>query len=97
MQVTIGNFKIRPYNNGLCWEVWELREKKAGKDPSSPAEGRSWQFTGKYPTTFEQALKTVYEMTLRKYGEDGDPKAAMRQARQLTADIARIAKERESE
>lgn len=91
MNVTIGNFQIRPYRNGLCWEVWELREKKPKKGSSVPVEGKSWQFTGKYPTTFEHALQTVYEMTLRKYGEDGDLKTAMRQARQLSADIGRAA------
>lgn len=97
MEVTIGKFKIKPYQNGLCWEIWELRKAKPRKNDSStasvPADGELWQFTGKYPSSFESALQSVYELSLKKNGTAGDLKAAMHEARQLVDEIKRAAKE----
>lgn len=50
MEITVGKFKVKPYKNGLCWEVWELRPAKErgkadSKTASVPAEGELWQFT----------------------------------------------------
>ena len=96
MEITIGKFKIKPYQNNLCWEVWELRpvkERKADSEhAASPAEGEVWQFTGKYPSTFESALLTVYELSLKKNGTAGNLKDAMREARQLVEEIRREAR-----
>lgn len=96
MEITIGKFKIKPYQNNLCWEVWELRpvkERKADSETASvPSEGELWQFTGKYPTDLENALLAVYEMSLKKSGASGDLKAAMREVRQIAEEVKRAAR-----
>ena len=96
MEITVGNFKIKPYSNGLCWEIWELRpvkERKTDSETASvPAEGESWQFTGKYPSNLESALLSVYELSLKKNGTSGNLKDAMREARQIAEEIKRAAK-----
>lgn len=95
MEITIGKFKIKPYKNNLCWEVWELRPAKERKTDSKtvsvPAEGELWQFTGKYPTDLESALLTVYELSLKKSGASGDLKAAIREVRQIAEEVKRAA------
>ena len=88
MEITIGKFKVRPYHNGLCWEIWELRKAKA-KNGEEPASAETWQFTGKYPSTLESALLTVYELSLKKSSASGDLKSAMREARQICEEIKR--------
>lgn len=96
MEITIGKFKLKPYQNGLCWEVWELRPcKPKGKDSQSPspdAGGEAWQFTGKYPSDLESALLTVYELQLKKRDVSGDLKAALCEARQICEEIKRAAR-----
>lgn len=96
MEITVGKFKIKPYQNGLCWEIWELRPVKERKiDPataSGPAEGEVWQFTGKYPSSFEAALLSVYELSLKRNGTAGNLKDAMREPRQIAEEIKRAAK-----
>lgn len=96
MEITIGKFKIKPYQNNLCWEVWELRpakERKAdSKTTSVPAEGELWQFTGKYPTDLESAFLTVYEMMLKKHQATGDLKASIREVRQIAEEVKRAAR-----
>ena len=60
----IGNYRIKPYPNGLCWEIFEYRELK-------PKEGEprmDWVSLGLYPTNFGRALVIVYERILK----DGD-------------------------
>lgn len=93
MEITIGKFKLKPYQNGLCWEIWELRpvkeRKGASKAPSALAQGESWQFTGKYPSTLESALETVYELSLKRSSFRGELNAAMREARQIAEEIKR--------
>lgn len=96
MEITIGKFKIKPYQNNLCWEVWELRPAKERKTDSEtasvPAEGELWQFTGKYPSDLESALLTVYELSLKKSGFSGDLKAAIREVRQIAEEVKRTAR-----
>lgn len=97
MEITVGKFKVKPYQNGLCWEVWELRPAKErgktdSKTPSVPAEGELWQFTGKYPFDLESALLAVYEMSLKRSGASGDLKAAMREVRQIAEEVKRAAR-----
>lgn len=96
MEITIGKFKVKPYQNGLCWEIWELRQVKNRKTDSatdsSASEGESWQFTGKYPSTLEAALQSVYELSLKRNGTAGNLKDAMREARQICEEIKRAAK-----
>lgn len=91
MEITIGNFKIKPYSNGLCWEVWELRPAKK-KTANYDGPDEVWQFTDKYPSTFEHALLIVYELSLKRNGTAGNLKDAMREARQIAEEIKRAAK-----
>ena len=88
MEFTVGNFKVKPYKNSLCWEVWEFKsvKRKTGETEES------WVFTEKYPRTFEGALKTVFELSLMRSGKAGDLKDAMLEARSIAGEIRRAAK-----
>lgn len=73
----IGNYKIKPYQNGLCWEVFEYREVTANRGANKGKISMKWVSSGKYPTTFGHALEIVYESMLKE-GEqiiDGLPEA----------------------
>lgn len=89
MEITIGKFKVRPYQNNLCWEIWELRPAKPRKGAENTEEAEVWQFTGKYPADLERALLTVYELSLKKSSVSGDLKSAIREARQICEEIKR--------
>lgn len=57
-------YKITPYNNGLCYDLYEFREvisKRTGE-----SKGEQWAHTGKYPTSFAQALFLIYEMEVKR-------------------------------
>lgn len=63
MIVQVESFQIRPYSNGLCWEVWERRKwKPKGGGPTK--EG--WQSCGVYPSTLGHALFIVFERLLKQ-------------------------------
>lgn len=91
MEIIIGKFKVKPYQNNLCWEIWELRKAKP-KDGIETADTEAWQFAGKYPTDLENALLTVYELSLKKSGVSGDLRSAMREAHQICEEIKRAVK-----
>ena len=57
-------FEIRPYNNGLCWEIYEYKTVKPRKE--GEAEREEWVHTGKYPSTLGHALNIILEDLLRE-------------------------------
>ncbi len=60
MQITVGDYIIRPYQNGLCWTIdkWEDTEKKDG------SVARELKNIGKFPSSLESAINLVSEMLL---------------------------------
>ena len=54
-------YQIRPYSNGLCWEIFEYRtvQKRTGETVTD------WVSVGKYPQTLQHGLQIIYEMALK--------------------------------
>lgn len=61
MIIEIGNFQIRPYDNHLCWEIWQYRDVKT-RDGS---EKKAWMSENCYPQNLEQALLKVRERLMK--------------------------------
>lgn len=61
MQITIGDYVIRPYSNGLCWTIdhWEETKRRDGK---KEVELKNM---GKFPSSLESAVNLVAEMLLK--------------------------------
>ena len=57
-------FEVRPYGNGLCWEIFEYRKVKA----RDGHDYMDWVSTGKYPSTLGHALRIILDDLLK----DGD-------------------------
>ena len=57
-------FEIRPYGNGLCWEIFAYRKVKA----RDGHEYMDWVSTGKYPSTLGHGLRIILDDLLK----DGD-------------------------
>lgn len=60
----IGNYRIKPYENHLCWEIFEYREVTSNKGENKGKTAKKWVSAEKYPSTFGHALQIVYEMML---------------------------------
>ena len=60
MQITVGDYIIRPYQNGLCWTIdkWVDMEKKDG------SVARELKNIGKFPSSLDSAINLVAEMLL---------------------------------
>lgn len=57
-------YKIKPYNNDLCYDLYEYRE--VIKKSTGESKGMQWVHTGKYPTSFAHALSIIYEMEMKR-------------------------------
>lgn len=65
MIVEIGSFQIRPYPNGLCWELFEYRDVRK----SDGTTAKEWKSRETYPTSLDAAVRKVVELEARK-GDD---------------------------
>lgn len=90
MNVTIGNFQLKPYSNGLCWELFEFRPVK-GKD----GEVEKWVSAGVYPSTLTRGLQIVYERMLKMDDGSYGAEAAVKRAEEIEKRIANAARGRE--
>lgn len=84
----IGNYRIKPYDNHLCWEIFEYREVTCNKGENKGKTSKKWVSTGKYPSTFGYALQIVYELMLKNGDEvvRGLP-AAIKTAKKINDDL----------
>lgn len=90
MITEIGNYRIKPYENGLCWEVFKYREVKSTKDGSVRMD---WVSTGKYPSNYGQALQIVYELMLKESDEVIEGiEEAIKKAKKIEAQILKAAR-----
>lgn len=66
MTVEIGDYQIRPYPNGLCWEIWHYRRvvPRKGGEPRN-----EWVSEGIYPGTLGAALRIVWERRMKEGDE----------------------------
>ena len=60
MQITIGDYIIRPYQNGLCWTIDHYEDIKR-KDGSV---SKGWKNIGKFPSSLESAFNIIAERML---------------------------------
>lgn len=81
-------YKISPYNNGLCYDLYEFREvisKRTGE-----SKGKQWVHTGKYPSSFAHALRIIYEMEMKRgKGTIKGLKAAIKHAEEIEQRISK--------
>lgn len=61
MKITIENYVIRPYQNGLCWTIDKMTSVKK-RDGSVKQQLIS---TKKFPTSLKSAVNLVIEMLLK--------------------------------
>lgn len=64
MVFEIGNYKIKQYKNGLCWEILEYRDVTCKKGENKGKTSKKWVSTKRHPATFGHALQIVYELML---------------------------------
>lgn len=58
-------YKLLPYDNGLCWQIWKSVDGKKGtKAKNGHVIKSDWIFTGKYPSTIEYGLELIYNMMM---------------------------------
>lgn len=89
MITEIGNYRIKPYHNGLCWEVFKYREVTS-KDGETRMD---WVSTGKYPGNYGYALQVVYELMLKDSDEVIEGiEEAIEKAKKIEAQILKAAK-----
>lgn len=69
MITEIGKYRIKPYTNRLCWEIFEYREVTSNKGEHAGKTRMDWVSTGKYPSNYGRALQIVYEMMLMESDE----------------------------
>ena len=60
MQITIGDYVIRPYQNGLCWTIDKMAEVKK-RDGTVERELVSAK---RFPTSLQSAINMVCEMMM---------------------------------
>ena len=60
MQITIGDYVIRPYQNGLCWTIDKMADVKK-RDGTVERELVS---TKRFPTSLRSAINMVCEMMM---------------------------------
>lgn len=56
MIIEIANYQIRPYNSGLCWQLWQYRKTK---DKNGENERSEWLPMDTYPSTLENAFEII--------------------------------------
>ena len=66
MQITIGDYVIRPYQNGLCWTIDKMAEVKK-RDGTLTKEMVS---TKRFPTSLSSAVRMCGEMILLDCGKN---------------------------
>lgn len=60
----IGNYQIRTYRKGLCYEIFEYRDVTCKNGENKGKTSKKWISTKRHPATFCHALKIVYELML---------------------------------
>lgn len=88
MIVEIGSRQIRPYPNGLCWELFEYREVRKA-DGTTAME---WKSCETYPTSLEQAVRKVVELEARKGSDVLGLEEALARLEGMTAQVVEAVK-----
>lgn len=65
----IGNYQIRPYRKGLCYEIFEYRDVTCKSGENEGKTSKKWVSMEKYPSTFGHALQIIYGLMLIKGDE----------------------------
>lgn len=68
LDITVGNYRIRPYKGLTCWQI----EKRAVVKSGATAGQEYWLPAERYPSTIGHACKDVFEFNLRENPEKID-------------------------
>lgn len=86
MIVEYERWQLRPYSNGLCWELFEYREIK-------PREGEpynDWVSLGKYPSTLGHGLAIILELALKQGLDVADVKSAADKVERIAGKLMEV-------
>ena len=82
-------YKLSPYKNYQCYDLYEFRDVKSRDTGES--KGEQWVHTGKYPSTLTGALKIIYELELkRKKGITEGLEQAIKQAEKIEKKLEKV-------
>lgn len=87
MKIQYDNYELRPYSNGLCWELWEYKTVTA-KDTKE--KRKEWVSLGVYPSNLGHGLACIYERELMKQRGTKDLKAAITTAKRLHKELMEV-------
>lgn len=93
MIIEYEDWQLRPFSNGLCWQLYEFRTVNRGKEN----QRNDWVALDCYPTTIGGGLETIYEFAL-KANEDGegydttDLKNAIKEAKAIKTALLKAVK-----
>lgn len=87
MIVEYEGFQLRPYSNGLCWQIYEYRTVYKGK----PNEHKAWRPIECYPSSLGYGLVCIYERVLKRKGENVDIRKAIKEAKRIKNELLEAA------
>lgn len=90
MIVEYGKYQLRPFTNGLCWQLYEWRTVHKGRE----TQREDWCPVDCYPTSLSGGLYTIYERVLKEtpYDQPLDLKQAVSQARRIEKSLVEAVK-----
>jgi len=71
-------YEIRPYDNGLCWQIYKYRDHKDGTSGFEP--------TGNYPGSLDYALDLIAERIIKNATISTDLANSAKATRRALAD-----------
>lgn len=90
MIVEYGRYQLRPFSNGLCWQLYEWRTVRKGKEDQRD----DWCPIDCYPSSLHGGLFAIYERIVKEtpYDQPLDLKQAIAQARRIEKELEEAAK-----
>lgn len=83
MIIEYEDYQLRPYGNGLCWQIYERKTVYRGK----PNEHKEWCAIDCYPSSLGYGLVCIYEMILKKNGGTVDIRQAIKEAKLIKKEL----------
>lgn len=83
MIIEYENYQLRPYSNGLCWQIWEYRTVYKGKRN----EHKDWCPIECYPSSLGYGLVCIYEKILKEDLGTVEIKQAIKEAKRIKREL----------
>lgn len=83
MIIEYEDFQLRPYSNGLCWQIWERKTVYKG----TPNEHQEWRALDCYPSSLGYGLVCIYEKVLKRNPDTLTIKQAIKEAKRIKNEL----------